>query len=64
MGLLQNTETVSSIQDESKSVLNKNQVTSNQCEQKISTYVTHLLLWGHLGNMILLFLDLYVKYLF
>ncbi|MXQ83109.1 hypothetical protein E5288_WYG018806 [Bos mutus] len=37
MGLLQNTETVSSIQDESKSVLNKNQVTSNQCEQKIST---------------------------
>lgn len=31
------TETVSSIQDESKSVLNKNQVTSNQCEQKIST---------------------------
>nr|XP_042091985.1 coiled-coil domain-containing protein 66 isoform X6 [Ovis aries] len=37
MGLLQKTETVSSIQDESKSVLNKNQVTSNQCEQKIST---------------------------
>ncbi|XP_068838889.1 coiled-coil domain-containing protein 66 isoform X2 [Capricornis sumatraensis] len=37
MGLIQNTETVSSIQDESKSVLNKNQVTSNQCEQKIST---------------------------
>ncbi|XP_068838894.1 coiled-coil domain-containing protein 66 isoform X7 [Capricornis sumatraensis] len=30
MGLIQNTETVSSIQDESKSVLNKNQVTSNQ----------------------------------
>ena len=64
MGLLQKTETVSSIQDENKSVLNKNQVTSNQCEQKISTYVIHLLLWGHLGNMILLFLDLYVKYLF
>ncbi|XP_040102342.1 coiled-coil domain-containing protein 66 isoform X5 [Oryx dammah] len=37
MGLLQKTETVSSIQDESKSALNKNQVTSNQCEQKIST---------------------------
>ncbi|XP_069416749.1 coiled-coil domain-containing protein 66 isoform X4 [Ovis canadensis] len=37
MGLLQKTETVSSIQDESKSVLNKNRVTSNQCEQKIST---------------------------
>ncbi|XP_017922537.1 PREDICTED: coiled-coil domain-containing protein 66 isoform X2 [Capra hircus] len=37
MGLLQKTETVSSIQDESKSVLNKNQVTSNQSEQKIST---------------------------
>ncbi|XP_055414144.1 coiled-coil domain-containing protein 66 isoform X1 [Bubalus kerabau] len=37
MGLLQKTETVSSIQDENKSVLNKNQVTSNQCEQKIST---------------------------
>ncbi|XP_043299508.1 coiled-coil domain-containing protein 66 isoform X2 [Cervus canadensis] len=37
MGLLQKAETVSSIQDESKSVLNKDQVTSNQCEQKIST---------------------------
>uniref|UniRef100_A0A8C6DY70 Coiled-coil domain containing 66 n=1 Tax=Moschus moschiferus TaxID=68415 RepID=A0A8C6DY70_MOSMO len=37
MGLLQKTETVSSIQDKSTSVLNKNQVTSNQCEQKMST---------------------------
>ncbi|XP_020743114.2 coiled-coil domain-containing protein 66 isoform X2 [Odocoileus virginianus] len=37
MGLLQKAETVSSIQDESTSVLNKSEVTSNQCEQKIST---------------------------
>uniref|UniRef100_A0A8C2SI92 Coiled-coil domain containing 66 n=1 Tax=Capra hircus TaxID=9925 RepID=A0A8C2SI92_CAPHI len=46
MGLLQKTETVSSIQDESKSVLNKNQVTSNQSEQKISTYVTRICYCG------------------
>nr|XP_010966647.1 coiled-coil domain-containing protein 66 [Camelus bactrianus] len=37
MGLLQKTEAVSSVQDEKKSVLNKNQVTSNQYEQKIAT---------------------------
>uniref|UniRef100_A0A8D1RA15 CCDC66 domain-containing protein n=1 Tax=Sus scrofa TaxID=9823 RepID=A0A8D1RA15_PIG len=37
MGLLQKTEAVSSVQDEKKPVLNKNQVTSNQYEQKITT---------------------------
>ncbi|TKC43963.1 hypothetical protein EI555_006878, partial [Monodon monoceros] len=38
MGLLQKTEAISSVQDEKKSVLNENQVTSNQYEQKIATY--------------------------
>lgn len=42
MGLLQKTEAVSSVQDEKKPVLNKNQVTSNQYEQKITTYVIHI----------------------
>ncbi|XP_047633216.1 coiled-coil domain-containing protein 66 isoform X4 [Phacochoerus africanus] len=37
MGLLQKTEADSSVQDEKKPVLNKNQVTSNQYEQKITT---------------------------
>lgn len=36
MGLLQKTEAVSYVQDENKSVLNKNQETSKQCEQKIA----------------------------
>ncbi|XP_058417528.1 coiled-coil domain-containing protein 66 isoform X3 [Diceros bicornis minor] len=36
MGLLQKTEAVSSVQDENKSVLNKNQETSKQYEQKIA----------------------------
>ncbi|XP_065741011.1 coiled-coil domain-containing protein 66 isoform X7 [Phocoena phocoena] len=37
MGLPQKTEAISSVQDEKKSVLNENQVTSNQYEQKIAT---------------------------
>uniref|UniRef100_A0A8C4MB85 Coiled-coil domain containing 66 n=1 Tax=Equus asinus TaxID=9793 RepID=A0A8C4MB85_EQUAS len=37
MGLVQKTEAVSSVQDENKSVLNKNQETSEQYEQKIAT---------------------------
>ncbi|XP_061052996.1 coiled-coil domain-containing protein 66 isoform X2 [Eubalaena glacialis] len=37
MGLTQKTEAISSVQDEKKSVLNENQVTSNQYEQKIAT---------------------------
>ncbi|XP_007451819.1 PREDICTED: coiled-coil domain-containing protein 66 isoform X2 [Lipotes vexillifer] len=37
MGLPQKTEAISSVQDEKKSVLNGNQVTSNQYEQKIAT---------------------------
>ncbi|XP_039714486.1 coiled-coil domain-containing protein 66 isoform X3 [Pteropus medius] len=36
MGLLQKTEAVSCVQDENKSVLNKNQETSKQYEQKIA----------------------------
>lgn len=40
MGLLQKTEAVSCVQDENKSVLNKNQETSKQYEQKIAMYVT------------------------
>lgn len=40
MGLLQKTEAVSYVQDENKSVLNKNQETSKQYEQKIAMYVT------------------------
>lgn len=46
MGLLQKTEAISSVQDEKKSVLNENQVTSNQYEQKIATYVTHICCCG------------------
>lgn len=41
MGILQKTEAVSYVQDENKTVLNKNQETSKQYEQKIATYVTH-----------------------
>uniref|UniRef100_A0A8C0CZG4 Coiled-coil domain containing 66 n=1 Tax=Balaenoptera musculus TaxID=9771 RepID=A0A8C0CZG4_BALMU len=37
VGLTQKTEAISSVQDEKKSVLNENQVTSNQYEQKIAT---------------------------
>ncbi|XP_059878696.1 coiled-coil domain-containing protein 66 isoform X4 [Delphinus delphis] len=37
VGLPQKTEAISSVQDEKKSVLNENQVTSNQYEQKIAT---------------------------
>ncbi|XP_023979666.1 coiled-coil domain-containing protein 66 isoform X3 [Physeter macrocephalus] len=37
MGLPQKTEAISSVQDEKKSVVNENQVTSNQYEQKIAT---------------------------
>nr|XP_008513561.1 PREDICTED: coiled-coil domain-containing protein 66 isoform X4 [Equus przewalskii] len=37
MGLVQKTEAVSSVQDENQSVLNKNQETSKQYEQKIAT---------------------------
>lgn len=43
MGLLQQTEVVSCVQDENKSVLNKSQETSKQSEQKIAMYVTHTL---------------------
>lgn len=42
MELLQKTE-VSCVQDENKSILNKSQETSQQFEQKIAMYVTHIL---------------------
>ena len=46
MELLQKTESVSYVQDENKSVLNKNQETSKQPEQKIPMYVTHICYCG------------------
>lgn len=42
MELLQKTE-VSCVQDENKSILNKSPETSQQFEQKIAMYVTHIL---------------------
>lgn len=46
MGVLQKTEALSSVLDESKSVLNKNQETSKQYEQKIVMYVTPICYCG------------------
>lgn len=46
MGVFQKTEALSSVLDENKSVLNKNQETSKQYEQKIAMYVTHICYCG------------------
>ena len=46
MGLLQKYEAFSSIPDENKYVLNKNQEASKQYERKIAMYVTHIYCYG------------------
>lgn len=45
-GVFKKTDALSSVLDENKSVLNKNQETSKQYEQKIAMYVTHICYCG------------------